>query len=72
MKTQDVGQAAWGDSREPPDEAKYESLRAGDSQFPFQPLRRSVEPVVDGPDQSEELEDFIEPRYLSFERIGRT
>jgi hypothetical protein len=60
MQPNDVCQFPCRQARKLADYSKYQSLGAGDSEFGFHPLGHFLEPVLERPEQSHEVQDGIE------------
>src|SRR5262245_7580601 len=64
MQPDDMGKVARRDVWKLADDAKHEALRSGDAKFTPHPLGHAPEPVLDGPEQTHEVQNRIEAIVL--------
>src|SRR5262249_21609683 len=64
MQPEDLGRVTRRDVWKLTDNAKDEALRSGDAQFTPHPLGHALEPMLDGPEQTHEVQNRIEAIVL--------
>src|SRR5690348_16840994 len=64
MQPDDLGKVACRDVWKLTDDAKDEALRSGNAKFTSHPLGHALEPMLDGPEQTHEVQNRIEAIVL--------